>query len=206
VVPAWGQHGYIEHERSTGTPVVFVDRPPGEIDADFVLLNNAGGTAQAAGHLAEQGHRAIGFLGDSPEIHTAAERLRGFREGCAQAGVPFRSELIAMGPHNDESVAAALDGPLRTATGLITGNNRITVRALRALAGRARKPALVGFDDFELADLLEPPITVITHDTRTLGKSAAELLFARLDGDSSPPRRVVVPTRLLVRGSGEVVR
>lgn len=204
VVPAGHQHGYIEHERNTGTPVVFVDRPPGEIDADFALLDNAGGTAQAARHLAEQGHRTIGFLGDAPEIHTAAERLRGFREGCAQADVPFRSDLVAMGPHTDGSVSAALGGPLRDATAVITGNNRITVHTLRALAGRTSKPALVGFDDFELADLLDPPITVVTHDTRALGKSAAELLFSRLDGDTSPPGRVVVPTRLLVRGSGEV--
>ncbi|GAA2348001.1 LacI family DNA-binding transcriptional regulator [Saccharopolyspora halophila] len=206
VIPAGHQHGYIEHERNAGTPVVFVDRPPGEIDADFVLLDNAGGTAKAARHLAEQGHRKIGFLGDAPEIHTAAERLRGFREGCAQADVPFDSGLVAMGPHTDESVSAALDGPLRDATAVITGNNRITVHTLRALAGRTSRPALVGFDDFELADLLDPPITVITHDTWALGKSAAELLFARLDGDTSPPGRVVVPTRLLVRGSGEVVR
>ncbi len=206
VVPAGHQHGYIAHEINAGTPVVFVDRPPGNLVADSVLIDNAGGTAQAARHLAEHGHRRIAFLGDAPEIHTAAERLRGFREGCAQAGVPFQSDLVVMGPHTDESVAETLSGPLREATALVTGNNRITIHALRALAGRPARPALVGFDDFELADLLDPPITVVTHDTWALGKSAAELLFARLDGDTSPPGRVVVPTRLLVRGSGEVVR
>ncbi|TDD93282.1 LacI family transcriptional regulator [Saccharopolyspora karakumensis] len=206
VVPAGHQHGYIAHEINAGTPVVFVDRPPGNLVADSVLIDNAGGTAQAARHLAEHGHRRIAFLGDAPEIHTAAERLRGFREGCARAGVPFQSDLVVMGPHTDESVAEVLSGPLREATALVTGNNRITIHALRALAGRPARPALVGFDDFELADLLDPPITVVTHDTWALGKSAAELLFARLDGDTSPPGRVVVPTRLLVRGSGEVVR
>ncbi|RRO13219.1 LacI family transcriptional regulator [Saccharopolyspora rhizosphaerae] len=206
VVPAGHQHGYIAHEISAGTPVVFVDRPPGNLDADSVLIDNAGGAAAAARHLAGHGHHRIGFLGDSPDIHTAAERLRGFREGCAQAGVVFDPELVVMGPHTEASVAAALSGPLRTATALVTGNNRITVHALRALAGRPDRPALVGFDDFELADLLDPPITVVTHDTWALGKSAAELLFARLDGDTSPPGRVVVPTRLLVRGSGEIVR
>ncbi|WP_093413568.1 LacI family DNA-binding transcriptional regulator [Saccharopolyspora flava] len=206
VVPAGHQHGYIAHEINAGTPVVFVDRPPGNLDADSVLIDNAGGTAQAARHLADHGHRRIAFLGDSPDIHTAAERLRGFREGCAQAGVPFDTDLVVMGPHDDTTVTAALSGPLRDATALVTGNNRITVHALRALAGRPSRPALVGFDDFELADLLDPPITVVTHDTWALGKSAAELLFARLDGDTSPPGRVVVPTTLLPRGSGEVVR
>ncbi|WP_344678453.1 LacI family DNA-binding transcriptional regulator [Saccharopolyspora taberi] len=204
VVPAGHQHGYIAHEINSGTPVVFMDRPGGNVSADTVLVDNAGGTAHAVRHLAEHGHRAIAFLGDAPDIHTAAERLRGFREGCAQAGVPFEPGLVQMGPHTTESVAATLDRMLPRATALVTGNNRITVEALRALSGRAHRPALVGFDDFELADLLDPPITVITHDTRELGRSAAELLFARLDGDPAPPRRHVLPTRLLPRGSGEV--
>ncbi|GAA4861145.1 LacI family DNA-binding transcriptional regulator [Saccharopolyspora rosea] len=204
VVPAGSQHGYIGHEMRAGTPVVFVDRPPGGLDADTVLIDNAGGAAQAARHLAGFGHREIAFLGDAPDIHTAAERVRGFREGCERAGVRFDPELVRMGPHTDESVAAALAGPLRRATALVAGNNRITVHVLRALSGRPDRPALVGFDDFELADLLDPPITVVTHDTWALGRSAAEALFARLDGDTSPPRRVVVPTRLLARGSGEV--
>ena len=90
------------------------------------------------------------------------------------------------------------------ATALVTGNNRITVHVLRALAGGPDRPALVGFDDFELADLLDPPVTVVAHDAGALGKAAADLLFARLDGDNSPPRRVVLPVRLVPRGSGEV--
>ncbi|WP_188986252.1 LacI family DNA-binding transcriptional regulator [Saccharopolyspora thermophila] len=206
VVPAGHQHGYIAHEMNAGTPVVFVDRPPGNLYADTVLIDNAGGTALAVHHLAEHGHRDIGFLGDSPAIYTAAERLRGFREGCAQAGVPFSPDLVAMGPHTDESVAQALRTTLSRATALVTGNNRITIQALRALVHQPQRPALVGFDDFELADLLDPPISVIMHDTWELGRSAAELLLARLDGDRSPPRRIVIPTRLLARGSGEVAR
>ncbi|WP_243792443.1 LacI family DNA-binding transcriptional regulator [Saccharopolyspora gloriosae] len=204
VVPAGDRHGYLAREIAAGTPVVFVDRPAGGVEADTVLVDNVGGTALAARHLAGHGHRRIAFLGDSPGINTAAERLRGFREGCAQAGVPFDAGLVRMGPHTADSVAAALAGPLRPATALVTGNNRITVHALRALAGRAGRPALVGFDDFELADLLDPPITVITYDVRELGASAARTVYARLAGDTTPPRRLVLPTRLLLRGSGEV--
>ncbi|WP_258347543.1 LacI family DNA-binding transcriptional regulator [Saccharopolyspora gregorii] len=204
VVPAGDRHGYLAREVRTGTPVVFVDRPAGGVEADTVLVDNVGGTALAARHLAEHGHRRIAFLGDAPGISTAAERLRGFREGCAQAGVPFDAELVRMGPHTAESVADALAGPLRAASALVTGNNRITVHALRALAGRVARPALVGFDDFELADLLDPPITVITYDVRELGASAARAVYARLGGDTAPPRRLVLPTRLLARGSGEV--
>jgi LacI family transcriptional regulator len=199
IVPAGRQHGYLLPEITSGTPVVFVDRPPGDVLADTVLVDNVAGTALAVEHLAAHGHREIAFLGDTPTIFTAAERLTGFREGCAKAGVPFDERLVTMGPHTQESISDTL----RNATAVVTGNNRITVLALRALAGTKNRPALVGFDDFELADLLNPPVTVVALDPAELGRAAAELLFARLDGDREPPRRVVLPARLIARGSGE---
>jgi LacI family transcriptional regulator len=90
------------------------------------------------------------------------------------------------------------------ATALIAGNNRITIMVLRALSTLATRPALVGFDDFELADLLDPPVTVLAHDIAAMGRAAAELLFARMEGDTSPPRRLVLPANIIPRGSGEV--
>jgi LacI family transcriptional regulator len=187
--------------------VVFLDRPAGDVVADTVLVDNIGGTAEAVAHLASFGHRRIAFLGDAPDIFTANERLRGYREGCLRTGIGYHESLVVMGPHDEESVRKALQGLQNAAdpaTAVVTGNNRITVHAVRALAGSAVRPALVGFDDFELADLLSPPVTVIAHDASALGKAAADLLFARLDGDGSPPRRVVLPVRLVARGSGEV--
>ncbi|MCP2261017.1 transcriptional regulator, LacI family [Streptoalloteichus tenebrarius] len=207
IVPAGLQHGYLVPEMRAGTPVVFLDRPAGDVVADTVLVDNIGGTAEAVRHLASFGHRRVAFLGDSPGIYTAVERLRGFREGCARAGLRYDDDLVVMGPPDERGVAAALrrllSGP-DPATAVVAGNNRITVHAVRALAHRPDRPALVGFDDFELADLLDPPVTVVAHDTAALGRVAAELLFGRLDGDSSPPRRVVLPVRLVARGSGEV--
>jgi LacI family transcriptional regulator len=206
IVPAGLQHGYLMPEMRAGTPVVFLDRPAGDVVADTVLVDNIGGTVEAVAHLASFGHRRIAFLGDAPDIFTANERLRGYREGCARAGIGYHESLVVMGPHDEESVRKALQGLQNAAdpaTAVVTGNNRITVHAVRALAGSAARPALVGFDDFELADLLSPPVTVIAHDASALGKAAADLLFARLDGDASPPRRVVLPVRLVPRGSGE---
>jgi len=207
VIPAGHRHGYLLPELASGTPMVFVDRPPGEVLVDTVLVDNVAGAAAAVAHLAGYGHRRIAFLGDAPTIFTATERLHGYREGLARAGLPPDDDLVSMGPHTEDGVAATLRAVLGgrdPATALVTGNNRITVHTLRALAGRPRRPALVSFDDFELADLLDPPVTVVAIDPGRLGRAAAELLFARLDGDSSPPRRTILPVRLIPRGSGEV--
>jgi len=207
VVPAGLQHGYLVPEMRAGTPVVFIDRPAGDIVADTVLVDNLGGTIEAVTHLAKHGHRRIAFLGDSPDIFTAAERLRGFREGCVRNGISYDESLVSMGTPTPDAIGNAvkrlLDGP-DAATAVVAGNNRIAVHLLRALAHAERRPAMVCFDDFELADLLNPPVTVVAHDVSALGHAAAELLFARVQGDQSPPRKVVLPVHLVARGSGEV--
>ena len=93
-------------------------------------------------------------------------------------------------------------------TALLCGQNRITVGALHALRdlGLQERIALVGFDDVPLGALVSPGVTVMAQDPIALGRHAAELLFARVAGDDSPPRRIVVPTRLIPRGSGSSAR
>jgi LacI family transcriptional regulator len=102
-------------------------------------------------------------------------------------------------------------------TALFCGNNRCTVLVLRELATLGRRPgghaggaagalALAGFDDFELADMINPPITVVAQDPGEMGRLAAELLFRRLAGERGPAQRITLSTQLIVRGSGEVPR
>jgi LacI family transcriptional regulator len=94
-----------------------------------------------------------------------------------------------------------LSGP-EPVTAIFAGNNRVTVTAVRVLAGHGRRVALVGFDDIELADLLG--ITVIAQDAAALGRTAAERLFRRLDGANDDPAQVALKTVLIPRGSGEI--
>ena len=117
-------------------------------------------------------------------------------------GDPARSDARGV----DAAAAATLqllDGANQPSA-ILAGQNLITIGAIRALSARAPAAELVGFDDFLLADLLGPPVTVVAQDAAALGRAAAELLFARLDGDSAPARHVIVPTRLVPRGSGEI--
>ena len=69
------------------------------------------------------------------------------------------------------------------------------------MAPTAGSVALVGFDDFDLADLLG--ITVVAHDPEEMGVLGAEQVLTRLRGETGPARRIVLPTRLVPRGSGE---
>jgi LacI family transcriptional regulator len=208
IVPAGDDHRYLLADMGTGTPVVFLDRPPRGIDTDTVLLDNVGGARAGVEHLLAQGHRRIGFVGDPPELYTAGERLAGYRAALVAAGGGGDDDLVRAS-HDAASAERAVRDLLalpadRRPTALFCANNRNTVGALRGLRDAGRPVALVGFDDFELADMLPVPVTVVRHVPEDMGRLAAEVAYARLAGEDGLPRRHVVGYELVARGSGEV--
>jgi LacI family transcriptional regulator len=206
VSPSGGDQSYLARDRDHGVAMVFVDRPGQFIDADVVLSDNAGGAADAVTHLAAGGHRRIAFLGDRPEIYTAAERLRGYREAMARHGLVPDPALICAPATNAYATTRHLLALADPPTALFTAQNLITIEAVRALhdLGAESDVALVGFDDVALADVVKPGLTVIAQHPVQLGRAAAERLFARLDGQAGPSRSVAVPVELITRGSGEL--
>ena len=209
VVPAGPDHSYLLPELRMGTAIVFVDRPPRFLDADSVTADDHGGTFMAVSHLVERGHERIAYLGADPAIATAEERLRGYRDALVAHGLAFDSAIVRLGLRSIEDaerVAAQILADGHRPTALLSAQNYFTVgayKALRALDLHERV-ALVGFDDFPLAEMLDPPVTVVAHDPAELGRNAAELLFRRLDGDGSPSAHIVCPVHLVPRGSGEI--
>lgn len=209
LVPAAKDHSYLLPEVATGTQVVFLDRRPGGLEADAVLLDNAGGARAAVEHLLAQGHRRIGMVGDPPGVVTVGERADGYRAALQAWGVAPDERLLRLDAHDVVHAQASARELLELSdppTALFTANNRASVGALRAMNALQARVALVGFDDFELAELLAVPVTVVRHDAAEMGRRGAELLFARLAGDERRPQEIVLGTELVVRGSGEVPR
>jgi LacI family transcriptional regulator len=205
VVPIGGDHRYLTRN-GEHVSAVFLDRPPCEIEADTVLADNRAGARRATEHLLAHGHSRIALLGDDAELYTANERVIGFRAALDAAGVGDQA-LVRLGNHDAAAAEASVRDLLAMPAGerptaILAANNRNTVGAVRALADAAPHIALVGFDDFELADVLG--VTVMRSDPAQMGLRAAELAFARLDGDDRPPQSITIPTELIVRGSGEI--
>jgi LacI family transcriptional regulator len=187
-------------------PIVFVDRPADGFAGDRVLVTNAEGAAGAVRHLLERGHRRVAFLGDRARIWTARSRYQGYLEAMTAAGqMPFGAHELH-DPASAETAVAALLDARDPPTAFFAAQNLITIGAVRALRRRGCHHAigLVGFDDFPLADLLEPAITVVAQDPAAMGRTAARALFERIDGFAGPPRSLLIATALIPRGSGEI--
>jgi LacI family transcriptional regulator len=209
IMPTTPRQDYLADELRNGLPVIFVDRAPKGVDADSVVVDNRHGAQLATSHLIEHGHRRIAYLGDLHRISTAAARRAGYRQALRDAGLTADPELEVSDLRGDadarDALANLLDLP-DPPTAVFAARNSLAIGAVQCLRARglAQRVALVGFDDFPLADLLDPALTVVRQDVRRIGTEVARLLFARIDGDDAPPRHVVVEPILVVRGSGEI--
>lgn len=210
VAPAGGaEHSYLLSESRAGTALVFVDRPARFLDADSVVSDNEGAAQSAVAHLADGGHRRIAFLGDDASVYTASARLAGYLSETSRRDFEVDPEIVRSGIRSIAEAEAATAELLRLPrppTAIFAGQNLLAIGAVRALraAGLEHSVALVSFDDFLLADLLEPAVTVIAQDPAGIGRAGANLLFERLDGDRSPSRHIVLSPILIQRGSGEI--
>ena len=207
IVPCSDDHRYLEVERRTGNHFVFVDRPAHHFAADTVVATNKAGTQIAVESLIRNGHSRIAYLGDDKSIYTAAERYSGYLAAMKAAKLPVDKGLVQLGFSGGAAIAAKVSALFQSAnppTAIFSAQNLITlevVRMLRSL-GMAKKCALIGFDDIPLADLMEPAISLVTQDIPAMGKEAAEMLFARLDGNNSEFHTRVVDTTFTQRASG----
>lgn len=209
LAPAGADQSYLTAELRAGTAIVCVDREARNLPVDSVITTNAIGAAEGVRHLAAAGHRRIAYLGDRATIVTAQHRFDGYRQALRAAGVALDPGLVVHGLNEPGTADGAVTALLQRAdppTALFTAQNMVTIGAVRALRrlGREQAVGLVGFDDFLLADLLSPGVTVVAQDVAAIGRIAAERLFARIDGDASPSEVRLVPTVLIRRGSGEI--
>jgi LacI family transcriptional regulator len=193
-----------------GVPLVLASRAVAGVRADTVLVADVQASYDQVSALIAAGHRRIGFLGTMTSVFTGQRRYEGFRLAHEDAGLELDEDLVLVGQQDVESAKVAMESLLAREdppTAVFCANNRNAIGAVRALLGASRRKrgarptALVSFDNFELADVLGIPVTIIDHDARDLGRQAASMLIARLDGaDEGLPQTVELPTRTLDYG------
>lgn len=209
LMPTGDDQSYLVSDVLAGLAVVAVDRRVSGADLDTVVVDNVGGAAAATQHLAAHGHKRIALLTDMESIWTAAQRHQGYVQGLALSKLPLDPRIVVTDVPSSEQATAEVHRLLSLSeppTAIFAARNILSIGAIRALRhlGLADRIALVGFDDFAMADLVSPALTVVQQDVTALGEKAADLLLARMEGQGAAPQEVVLDTTLLARGSGEI--
>jgi len=195
--------------RKSGLAVVAFDRPLDGVGTDAVLIENRAGAEEAISHLIGHGHKRIACLGYDDEAYPVKERIAGYRNVMLSHG--YKPEVFTK-VVNLEAASAWLKGIAGKAdrpTAIFSTNYRTSVLLLRALSEqKMRIPndmAMIGFDDFDLATVIAPPLTTVGQSPVDLARRAARLLMDRIQevriGAESVPAKIMLPATLIIRES-----
>lgn len=187
-------------------PVVVTGRDLKASGLCALNLDNVAGGRLATEHLIAQGHRRIAFITGLASHPDAVERLKGYREALAAAGLRFDPALVVPGQLNEESGQRAVEQLIESRvafTAIFAANDQMAFGAALALYRRSlRVPddvSLVGFDDLASALYAIPPLTTVRQPVHELGRLAATAMLELLAGSS--PQMDVPPPQVIVRES-----
>lgn len=209
LTPADESEAAKERLSETGMPIVLLDREIGDgTSFDSVLIDNVAGARQAATYLLGLDHTKIGVISGPLDTTPGRTRHGGFLSVLEEAGLESDPAHIRISDFREEGgyqSALRLLALEKPPTAIFVANNLMSVGVLRALHDMhvqvPRDLSVVGFDDLRLAELLNPPLTVIGRPMEEQGALAVRLLLNRLGGQSSKPRRVVLDTWMTIRES-----
>ncbi|RBY83880.1 LacI family transcriptional regulator [Geodermatophilus sp. TF02-6] len=187
-------------------PVVAVGRPVPSAGVDVVRAADDDGVALAVDHLVDLGHRRIAYVDGGAGV-IAAGRRRGYQRAMRRHRLGAHLQVVR-GNHTEESgarAARALFGSDLPPTAVATYNDHSAVGLLDALLRSGidvpGAVSVVGYDDSPLARLAHIDLTTVSQDSPQLVRHAVAAVVERLDGGRTEHREVVVPPRLVVRGT-----
>jgi LacI family transcriptional regulator len=195
-------------EVSSSAPIVAVDHNARSSTLPTVDSDNLRGAVTATEHLIHLGHRRIAFLAGRHDLESARLREHGYRRALEAAGIAFDADLVRVGGYRPETARDAARELLtheRRPTAIFAANDASAIETISVARSLGLDVpvdlSVVGFDNVPESALCEPPLTTIDQSIQGMGEEAVRMLLGLIDDPSSRPAQVVLPTRLVERGS-----
>jgi DNA-binding LacI/PurR family transcriptional regulator len=188
-----------------GIPVVCSGRPPAGSPVPYVDVDHFGGVAQAVAHLVALGRRRIATIAGPQDMVAGVDRLNGYRAALEEAGLRGH---VTVGDFTRDSGVRGMNDLLAEDPDLdavFVASDMMAHGALRVLRDKGRRVpddvAVIGFDDFEISQYSDPPLTTVRQPIVDMGRTMARQMLGLVDDDRDVPQSVVLPTELVVRAS-----
>lgn len=187
-------------------PFMLVGRHPTDTHASYVDSDNIGGAREAVTHLLRLGRARVATITGPQNMIAGADRLAGYQAALRDRGLLSEPGLIAEGDFTEASGYRAMQRLLaHRPDAVFAASDIMAIGAMRALREASlRVPedvAIVGFDDLPQSTRVEPPLTTVRQPTYRLGTTTVDSLLDLIEYPDSTPRRIVLPTELVVRAS-----
>lgn len=199
------EDSFVPRFAERGLPFVLIGRPERQMDISYVDTDNVAGGYLATEHLLKLGHRRIATIG-SDQNTAGDDRCTGYQNALRDYQVDLDRSLITFGDFSMSSGYTAMNKLLpEKPDAVFVGSDTMALGALRAIREAGLNVpgdiAVVGFDDLPPAMQADPPLTTFQHPIEQSGKLAVEMLSTLLNEKDAPPRRTILPGKLIVRAS-----
>ncbi len=191
-----------------GMVVVYVSDTPRHERVSSVRCDDRQGGYQAAHYLINLGHTDLATILGPANEECTFDRLEGYREAMAEAGLTLDSTLMVRGDWSATSGYEAAHHLLSTGhpfSAVFAQNDRMAVGAIRALGEAGHEVpedvSVIGFDDIPLASYFDPPLTTLQQPLKESGCRAAHLLIETIQDPKRSPEQILTRARLIERGS-----
>ena len=203
-----GRHQHLTPLVERGMALVYVGNSPYGASISSVRCHDHEGGWQASRHLIELGHAAVATILGPANEECVRDRLAGYRQALAEAGLAYDPALVMNGNWSATSGYQATRQMIesgRTFAALFAQNDQMAVGAIRALRESGRRVpgdvSVIGFDDIPLASYFDPPLTTLRQPLEELGRQAARLLIETIHNPGRPSEQVLIQARLVERAS-----
>jgi DNA-binding LacI/PurR family transcriptional regulator len=193
--------------RRSGIPIVVGGRPPAD-GVSYVDVDNRAGARSAVQHLADTGRRRIATIAGPQDMAAGVDRLLGYHDRLAEAGIGADQGMVEIADFTHEGGRAAMQRLLEghpTLDAVFVASDLMAIGALAALRAAGRSipddVALVGFDDSPLCLTADPRLSSVRQPIEEMGREMAQLLMQEIKLPDRAPRRVILDTQLIARGS-----
>lgn len=189
-------------------PIIQVDRLISH-QISSVRTDNYAASLQAVSHFFHQGRRNIGMIAGPQQYTPGRERYEGYVQALTEYHLAIDSNCVDFGDFSRDSGYECMMRILQKADSidaLLVGNNFMGVGAVQALKRAGKKIpedlAVIMFDDMNLADMTDPPFTVMEQNLAEIGRTIASLFLERIEGkQSTAHKEIIIPARLIIRDS-----
>jgi LacI family transcriptional regulator len=192
VMPVTSTELYGKEVVESGIPVVLIDRLVKDCELDAVISDNVNGAYSAVEMIIKKGHRKIGIIAGPQDIYTAKERLTGYLRALNDYHIEVNENYIEYSQYTKNGGIDAFNRLMSLEdrpTAIFTTNYPITVNSMKVMMEKGLRMgediSLCGYDQTELFQMFNPPVSVVVQPTREIGIHAAEILLKRINGDYS---------------------
>ncbi|MCX6045966.1 MAG: LacI family DNA-binding transcriptional regulator [Chloroflexi bacterium] len=196
----------IDALQASQIPFIQIGRHAGGVQASYVDIENLNGAREAVMHLLRLGRRRIATITGPLNLISSRDRRDGYLAALTERKTPIQAALIIEGDYSENGGYRAMQLLLpHQPDAVFVANDRMAMGALRFLIETGRRVpedvALIGFDDLSFAAQTMPSLTTVRQPMMQAGALAAEMLMELIENPASPPKRIVLPTELVIRHS-----